>query len=887
MDAGIRTVQDLLAGTSAYLIPYFQRSYSWGEKQWGKLWDDVLALDSENGTKKHFIGPLVTVPLTQLPGDNLSRFEVIDGQQRLTTISIFICALGSAIRDLGDPDYADGLRESYLIHHRRKDQYRYKLMPRSVDRGTWQALVDLRHDGDDAASVVDDAWRWFYDRVTSYAGRKGSDGLRSMCTTLTGRIAFVAILIKDENPYRVFESLNTTGLALTEFDLVRNHLFMRVPFDEQERFDAVNWRQFEQLWDDCVDKRGGVGRAATTFLRHFLARTAGVFSIGETFVQFRTWAEGTNASPAAIVDTLCELAKFARHYRDVEAIRDRRRDGRESADWPSDELDRRLLQLAYCDAGTTMPLVYELVDRNQRGDLEREELLGCLQDIISFLLRRALTGAGTKFYNRGFAELPNRLDAPIRASIGAALHRMGWPSDAQVLSGMKTHPIYKTDSDKARLVLEDVERADGHREPTQLAGLQVEHVLPQTISGAGAAEWKAMLGPSWKDDHARLVHTIGNLTLTGYNQTLSNRSFDAKRERLRDSRLRMNTRLAKQQSWSAETIEERASELCAEFVKLFPVSGNAPEIESEVQATRAERADRNRAFWKRVVEAGADDLHQRGTPTGLAYMTFASGYRSLRMVAWIKRGKDTIGVLASFPGASGTQLFHAVRPLRNEIADRLGMRLGERDAARGRSACFRIERTGVHLDTPNGEATAIEWLADHVLRLRTAIEPALESLSVQRKQGTGDRRREDLRTACFEALLAHARTRTPLHALVSASADSWVSAASGVRAVTYIYMVRKERSDVALTIWPDKKHEGLSKRRFEALQRHREAIDRAVPDLEWDQRTGQRSFQISLSVPGGYASPRELWPHIHQELVTKMIALHGAVHAYLPELPSE
>ena len=99
MDAGIRTVQDLLAGTNAYLIPHFQRSYSWGEKQWKQLWADVIALDGEGGTKKHFIGPLVTVPMTQLPGDNLSRFEVIDGQQRLTTLSIFLGALGSAIRD--------------------------------------------------------------------------------------------------------------------------------------------------------------------------------------------------------------------------------------------------------------------------------------------------------------------------------------------------------------------------------------------------------------------------------------------------------------------------------------------------------------------------------------------------------------------------------------------------------------------------------------------------------------------------------------------------------------------------------------------------------------------------------------------------------------------
>jgi hypothetical protein len=732
MDAGIRTVQDLLAGTSAYLIPHFQRSYSWGEKQWKQLWNDVIALDAEGGSKKHFIGPLVTVPMSQLPGDNLARFEVIDGQQRLTTLSIFLGALGAAIRDEGDAEYAEEIRESYLIHHRRKDQYRYKLMPRSVDRSTWQALVDLRPEEDDPGSGVDDAWRWFKSQVALHAQRRGSASLKSLCTAVSGRIAFVAIVIKDENPYRVFESLNTTGLALTEFDLVRNHLFMRVPIDEQERFDAQEWQKFEALWSDCVNTRGGVGRAATTFLRHFLARTAGVFPIGETFVQFRSWADGRNETPTAIVRTLCKLATFARHYRDIESIRDRRSSGEAGADWPTDELDRRLLQLAYCEANTTMPLVYELVDRHQRGQVSREELLGCLQDLVSFLIRRAFTGQGTKFYNRSFSELPNRLEAPVRESVGATLHRIGWPSDDQLLAGMKAHPIYKTDGDKARLVLEEIERADGDREPTQLARLQVEHVLPQTLSGSGAGEWKEMLGASWKDDHARLVHTIGNLTLTGYNQTLSNRPFDAKLEQLRASRVRLNKSIASKRSWSAASIEARAEALWNELRLLFPVTGTAPELEDIVQEKRASRVGRNRAFWERVVTACAAEPQFSGKPTGVAYMTFGSGYRSVRLVPWIKRNKDTIGVIVSFFGKRGERLFQAVRPMRKEIADRLGMHLGEREAGRSRSASFRIERNGVRLDSAEGEKFAVAWLAEHVMRLRLAIQPSMESVGEAR-----------------------------------------------------------------------------------------------------------------------------------------------------------
>ncbi len=878
MDARIATIEALLHGSSVFLIPHFQRAYSWERKQWERLWSDVLNIAADPTARKHFIGPLVCAATTPIAGNNLSRFEVIEGQQRLTTLSVLFGALRDVAHELNDADLAARISEDFLLHHRRKDAMRYKLIPRTADRLVWQRLVERHTDVESDASGIDDAWLWFREQCRSLAAHGGTAELERLCSAAGQRLAFVSITIADENPYRVFESLNTTGLALTEFDLVRNHLFMKVPIDEQEQFDEQVWRPFERLWSEACGSSAAGGRAATTFLRQFLMRKAGRFNKGETFLQFKAWEDSLGTTPTATVAILTKQALVAVKLLLLEQLRDERQRGAPGADWPNDHGQQRLLQLAYCDASTAMPLVLELFDRHERGDLNDSDLYGSLQDLVSFLVRRAITGERTKHYDKRFVDIVAKLGTPTRELLQQALHRVGWPSDHAVLAALRTFPLYKSDALKARLILEELERAAGHNEKVQLAPLQIEHILPQKLTGADAKEWKVMLGEAWRPDHERTVHTLGNLTLTGFNQTMSNKAFATKRATLKASKLHLNEHFHGLRRWNADGIEARGAELGAAFLQMFPVVGEAPPVSEQDLHEKSQKADRNRAFWRRVADiiAEEDGDTLAGNPSGLSILILPSNFRCLKIHPWFDRRQQLMGVLASFAGQEGDLRFATIRARRKEIEGRFGLSLGERGRVKNSAANLRCERQLPDLETPSGEQAAVEWLAEYAMRLRQALAPAMEAAGA-RPARPKNAERHLLRKRWFHQLLNHARTRTPLHAARTPGVESWVSAASGVRGMIYCYVVGKHDSRVELYLMSSRKDADRPKRRYDWLARRRAEIAKSLPDLVWERLDDKGSCRLSIVVDHGYRAPESDWPKLHIELVDAMIRLHATM----------
>ncbi len=878
MDARIATVEALLHGSSVFLIPHFQRAYSWERKHWERLWSDVLSIAADPTARKHFIGPLVCAAATPIAGHNLTRFEVIDGQQRLTTLSVLFGALRDVAHELNDADLAARISEDFLVHHRRKDAMRYKLIPRTADRLVWQRLVERHTDAESDASGIDDAWMWFREQCRSLAARGGTAELERLCSAAGQRLAFVSITIADENPYRVFESLNTTGLALTEFDLVRNHLFMKLPIDEHAQFDEQVWRPFERLWSEACGSSAAGGRAATTFLRQFLMRKAGRFNKGETFLQFKTWDDSLGVAPTAIVAILTRQAMVAVDLLKLERLRDERQRGADGADWPGDILKQRLLQLAYCDAGTAMPLVLELFDRRERGALSPDELCDCLRDLVSFLVRRTLAGERTRQYDRRFVDIVAKLGAPTSHFLRQALHRMGWPSDRAVLAALRTFPLYKSDALKARLILEELERAPRRREQVQLAPLQVEHVLPQTLTGADAKEWKEMLGNEWRADHERIVHTLGNLTLTGFNQAMSNKAFATKRAILKASKLNLNLHFHGLRLWNADGIEARGAELGAAFLQMFPVVGEAPPVSEQDLHEKSEKADRNREFWRRVADiiAKEDGDALAGNPSGLSFLILRSNFRCLKIHPWIDRRQQLMGVLASFAGQEGDLRFATIRARRKEIEARFGLSLGERARVKNSAANLRCERQSPDLETPSGEQAAAEWLAKYAMQLRQAIAPAMEAAGALPARPKNSERHL-IRKRWFHQLLNHARTRTPLHAAQTPGGESWVSAASGVRGMIYCYVVGKHDSRVELYLMNSRKDPERPKRRYDWLARRRAEIAKSLPDLVWERLDDKGACRLSIVVDHGYRAPESDWPKLHMELVDAMIRLHATM----------
>jgi hypothetical protein len=879
MDARIATVEALLHGSSVFLIPHFQRDYSWREKQWARLWSDALGIAADPTSRKHFIGPLVCAATTPVPGDNITRFQVIDGQQRLTTLSILFGAMRDVAAELGDKDLAAQLGEDFLLHHRRKDAMRYKLVPRTGDRAVWQNLVERDPNAKSDVSGIDDAWLWFRDQVRAITTSDGVAAIQRLRYAVGQRLAFVSITIADENPYRVFESLNTTGLALTEFDLVRNHLFMKVPIDAQEHYDAMVWRPFEQLWKGACENPESVGKHATAFLRQFLMRKVGRFNKGDTFQQFKTWCDGLRDTPEQVVAILSTQARHAIDMLRAEQLRDRRQSGGDKADWPEDVLHQRLLQLAYCDAGTTMPLLLELFDRSACKDpRDDDELMGCLQDLVSFLVRRSIAGEKTKQYDKKFVEVTRGLGTPVRKSLQDALHRMGWPSDNVVLAALRTFPLYHSERSKARLMLEEIERKQQNKEQVVLAPLQIEHVLPQTLSGADGKEWKEMLGPKWREDHGRVVHTLGNLTLTGFNQKLSNKSFTTKRTTLKTSKVTLNDAFHGLQRWNAERIETRGEKLGRVFLELFPVTGEPPPISDAEIQEKSKRADRNREFWQDVCEmiAAQDGALMAGNPAGRAYLDLPTNYHCLKIVPYFNRKDRVIGVSASFVGKEGDLRFATVRTERAAIEQRLGAPLVERERRSGRAASFQHERVAQDVDTPGGEQAAAAWLAEHAMRLRSAMTPAMHAAGAKPAK-LRNTEKHLLRKRWFQKLLERARLSTSLHAHRTAGVESWVNASSGVRGLEYVYSVSKDSSRVELYLLHDRKDPERPKRRYAWFEQHRKQIAASLPDLVWERLDEKEACRLSIPIAGGIDSPENTWPKIHDQLVDAMIRLHAAL----------
>ena len=874
MNAAIATVESLLHGSSVFRIPHFQRSYSWGEKQWDRLWTDLLALNSDKSNRKHFLGPLVCTPVPTVAGANLTQYVVIDGQQRLTTLSVLFGAIRDAAFDHSEADLAAQVTEDYLLHHRRRDALRFKLVPRTADHMMWQQMVERLSNPITDESAIDDAWRWFHLRVQSLVHRDGIGALRDLLHNASQRFAFVSITIDDENPYRVFESLNSTGLALSEFDLVRNHLFMQVPLDEQKRFDEQVWQPFERLWDDCRRSEGNAAKEATAVIRHFVMRHVGHFKKGETFMRFREWLDGARLTPAQAVVELTSAAKVARRFREICVIRDNRHEGKDNSHWPHDEIDRRLMQLSYCDAGTAMPLLIELFSRHAGGRLAKPELTDCLGYLVSLLIRRAIVEESTRQYDRKFVEIAIRLGESTCESLQHALHLFGWPSDQSIADALRSFPFYKSEPRKARLVLEEIERDRDHREAVQLGTMQVEHVMPQKLSGEAGAVWKKTLGENHRQMHQQLVHTLGNLTLSGYNQRLSNRRFRDKLKDLRKSNLELNREIAEMATWTGDVIAQRTVSLTKQFQRIFPVIGEPPPLETIEGSVRGERTDSNRTFWQLLLDRLCVEQPEikPGSLHGRTNKAISGGHSCLRYVLF--RNRSEVGVRAVFRGANGQRAFGFIRAARADIEREVGAPMSEAAGQKSWAGQFRISRQRLPDASPAAVDAEIQWLIKHMLSMRRVIEPRIAELGLAAARELSAVER--MRVAWFTELLAYARTRTSLHASTSASVNSWVRRAAGGGHTGYEYWVFKNYSRVEFELNGRRSDPTLSKRQFDELLKHRSQIEAVTGPLKWERLPNHRASRIGIRMPGGLDTPRDEWAALHQRMVDVMLKFQEA-----------
>ena len=554
MDARPRTVRDILYTGDQYIIPFFQRHYSWEKKHWDQLRKDIWALMEDDSKEVHFLGPLVCTRTQNVPG-SITGYQLIDGQQRLATLTVLLAALRDVAVTRCLPSMAEEIGENYLLHKREQGTERYKVLPRLGDREALIAIVE----GQDSTKFEDrgifKAWKYFRRYVEHWARKDAEIQLRILLDAVSRRLSLVVVTIDGENPYEIFESLNATGLPLTESDLIRNFMFMQIPLAKQQEFHEQRWKALEDMFEDD----GNLPTIPMTpFYRDYLMRQGRYSKERATFADFKAAEREAKFTPEQQVDELKRFAKLELMLRRPSQAK-------------NDALRALLQQVDGMDITTAYALILNLLDRHEHGHLSDDDLCGCLRDLVSFVLRRSICGESTRTYGRWFVEAIGEVRKNPRQDLQAYWLKRRWPDDATVRDRIVDFALYRREGAKTRVILEAIEEGFDHKEKVNLSTLSIEHVLPQTISNNAAGKsWKAMLGENWAEIHEKYIHTLGNLTLTGYNPDLSNSSFDAKKKLLQQSHVELNTYFADIAVWNAEAILVRSRKLVDQVIRMWP-----------------------------------------------------------------------------------------------------------------------------------------------------------------------------------------------------------------------------------------------------------------------------------------------------------------------------
>ncbi len=547
----------IINGATQFIVPVFQRDYSWTEVECKQLWLDILQIGAETTSREHFIGSIVYISTADLRAA-FTRWLLIDGQQRVTTLILLLAALRAHIIETGWSGTEDGPTarriEAYFLKNVEEDgPRRPKLVLRRHDQATLQAILDDDNElPQNLSKRVRDNYEWFYDRLTEADPELVYRGI--------GRLVVVDVTLdrSKDDPQLIFESLNSTGMDLSQSDLIRNFILMRLSEAEQTRLYTTYWSKIEGLFR-------GFERIFDTFVRDYLAlrsRATKQEKADEIYFAFRRAFGFIGTEPARLDELLKDLLRFSRYHAAF------------SLGAPADEMLReplaRLRRLVDVPAILIMRL-FECYDVHRT--LEVEEFARLIMLIESYLFRRAICGEQTRGYWRVFANLAYQIDPnhPTE-SLAVGLARTGdtyrFPDDSEFHQALTDRDIY---GKRVCFVLLDRLENDDANEPTDTSNYTIEHIMPQ--NERLPAEWREMLGVDWADIQRKWLHRLGNLTLTGYNSKYSDRSFTEKKTisgGFAESSVRLNRYVREQAQWTPAQMKERGELLAQRALAIWP-----------------------------------------------------------------------------------------------------------------------------------------------------------------------------------------------------------------------------------------------------------------------------------------------------------------------------
>ena len=550
MQASETKLQTIIEGTKQYIVPLFQRSYSWKKSEWQVLWDDIAEICTTDNPRPHFMGSIVTIPVTSVP-EGVTKYLLIDGQQRLTTVFILLAALRDIAKQSEDEELAAEVDNTILVNPYKKGLEYYKLQPTQLDREAFQKIIKTDSKIEIETNGISECYDFFVKKI-----RRSRLEFHKIKKIICSNLSLVSVVLStDDDPYLVFESLNAKGRPLTQADLIRNYFFMRIHTDNQQSVYNQYWEPMQII----------LGENLTEFIRHYLTKSGVIVKQSEIYFEIK---DRINKSDNDALIYLQDLHKFAEYY--AKLLNPEREE--------KEKVRKYLHRINRLDVGTAYPFLLNCYDDWQQNRISEEEFIVVLQIIENYIIRRFVCNVQTQGLNKIFASLHAQVskatNLPSDSFVGRlklALQNQIYPKDIEFRDRLKDVKLYGSNrSEKGKLILESIEEYFNHKEQVPFNKLSIEHIMPQTITDW----WKEHLGEDWGITYDLLVHSLGNLTLTAYNAELSNAPFLVKQKELKNSHLELNKYFQDKQSWQREDIEARGEHLADIILQIWSYFGD-------------------------------------------------------------------------------------------------------------------------------------------------------------------------------------------------------------------------------------------------------------------------------------------------------------------------
>ncbi len=526
------------------VIPIYQRVYSWEKKQCKELWDDIIKIGGDDKMDGHFIGSILYVLDGITHSDN--ALLIIDGQQRLTTITLLLTAL----RDYWSDKRKD-IEDHYLINSDKDGDKKFRLILSDSDKDTLLSLIDKdRRKPSEPSSKIVENFKLFEEWIHKNTGKLETifKGLEKLM------IVYIALKKEKYDPQLIFESMNSKGMELAQTDLIRNYIVMETEVEKQEIFYKKYWRAMEENFKQNET-------LFNQFVRHYLTiKTRKIPNIKKVYVAFKDYQQKEGI---AIEDLLKDLQKYCGYFCQIVF--------KKEADKEDDkDLNKALGFLVDLEMDVIYPLLLELYSDYSDGVLSKDDFRRSIDLIESYICRRAVCGLGTNSLNKVFPSFTKHIQKDeyfesLKAHFGYLTEKQRFPNNDEFKNSFITIDFYKFKKNK--YFFERLENFDT-KEPVNTQKCTIEHIMPKKLT----EEWERDLGENFKEIHDKYLHTIGNLTLTGYNSEYSNNSFKEKRDMekgFKDSPLRLNQGLRDLESFGEEEIKKRANDLADLALKIW------------------------------------------------------------------------------------------------------------------------------------------------------------------------------------------------------------------------------------------------------------------------------------------------------------------------------